>query len=64
MQTYTVIVPTQQTSGENVYDTGNGHVELHERTVEPGESLPSAPAYELASGSAEEVAEARGWEKM
>jgi len=64
MQTYTVIIPTQQDSGEHVYNTGDGHVELRERTVETGESLPSAPAYEIAAGSAEEVAEARGWEKM
>lgn len=61
MQTYTIIIPTQQTSGEDIYATDSGYVELRERTVEAGESLPDAPAYEMAAGTTEEVAEARGW---
>lgn len=62
MQTYTIIIPTQQTSGEAIYATDSGYVELRERILEAGESLPDAPAYKMAAGTAEEVAETRGWE--
>jgi len=59
ISTYTIIISKPNTSGENIYDTGDGCVELRE--VER-ESSP-AVAYEVVEKTAQQVAEARGWEK-